>query len=245
MKEVLLASYFFVSCIQSADQPVLPIQGGNSGVLIFSETKGFRHESIPHGITAIKKLGEANKFQVDTTSNSALFTDGNLKNYKAVIFLSTTGDVLNNEQQEAFQRYIRNGGGFVGIHAAADTEYDWPWYNELVGAYFLSHPKQQTATIQVVDQSHPATNMLPAQWKRYDEWYNYKNIVNGLNILCKLDESTYSGGQNGSDHPFAWYREFDGGRSFYTGAGHTNESYTETLFLQHVLGGIKYAMGEK
>jgi type 1 glutamine amidotransferase len=182
---------------------------------------------------------------VDTTSNAELFSDANMKNYDAVVFLSTTGDVLNNEQQEAFQRYIRDGGGFVGIHAAADTEYDWPWYNELVGAYFLSHPKQQKATILVVDKSHPATSMLPAEWKRYDEWYNYKNIVSGLNVLCKLDESSYSGGQNGADHPFAWYRDFDGGRSFYTGGGHTGESYTETLFLQHLLGGIKYAMGEK
>jgi type 1 glutamine amidotransferase len=212
-------------------------------VLVFSKTKGFKHESIPLGVIAIQKLGSENKFQVDTTKNASLFTDENLKKYKAVVFLSTTGDVLDDGQQEAFQRFIRNGGGFVGIHAAADTEYDWPWYNKLLGAYFQSHPKQQVATILVVDKAHSSTRMLPDKWKRKDEWYNYKSIDPGIKVLCKLDESTYNGGENGGNHPFAWYREFDGGRSFYTGAGHTDESYSEPLFLQHVLGGIKYAMG--
>jgi type 1 glutamine amidotransferase len=214
-------------------------------ILVFSKTKGFKHESIPKGIAAIQKLGNENKFQVDTTKNAELFTDDNLKKYKAVIFLSTTGDILDNQQQEAFQRYIRAGGGFVGIHAAADTEYDWPWYNQLVGAYFQSHPKQQRATILVVDKSHAASRMLPDKWERKDEWYNYKSIVPGLHVVCNLDETSYKGGENGQDHPFAWYHDFDGGRAFYTGAGHTDESYSETLFLQHLLGAINYAMGEK
>jgi type 1 glutamine amidotransferase len=234
----VIGCYLLMCCTQSMDQPM-------SRILVFSKTKGFKHESIPKGIAAIQKLGIDNKFQVDTTKNASLFTDDNLKNYQAVVFLSTTGDVLDDEQQETFQRFIRNGGGFVGIHSAADTEYDWPWYNELLGAYFLSHPKQQTATIEVVDKSHPATSMLPDKWTRYDEWYNYKNIVSEVHVLCKLDESSYSGGANGGNHPFAWYREFDGGRSFYTGAGHTDESYSEPLFLQHILGGIEYAMGKK
>lgn len=214
-------------------------------VLVFSKTKGFRHASIPKGRLALLKLGQENGFAVDTTEDASRFTETSLKRYHAVIFLSTTGDVLNPEQQAAFERYIQAGGGYVGIHAAADTEYNWPWYNQLAGAYFLSHPKQQNAEIEVVDKTHISTKMLPDRWKRFDEWYNYKSIVPGLKVLAKLDEKTYEGGKNGDNHPIAWYREFDGGKSFYTGGGHTDESFDEPLFLQHVLGGIKYVMAER
>lgn len=214
-------------------------------VLVFSKTKGFRHKSIEVGKTSLWKLGQENGFNVDTTENADLFTPENLKKYKAVVFLSTTGDILNAEQQAAFEQYIKKGGGFVGIHAAADTEYEWPWYNQLVGAYFLSHPKQQNAEIEIVNKKHLSTKMLPDRWKRYDEWYNYKSIVDGIKVLGNLDEKTYEGGKNGDNHPFIWYREFDGGRSFYTGGGHTDESYSDPQFMAHVLGGIKYAMGKK
>lgn len=226
---------------------VLPSWGqtNTQRILVFSKTQGFNHKSIPLGITAIQKLGIENKFLVDTTKNSAFFESENLKKYNAVIFLSTTGDVLDDQQQKAFEGYIQGGGGYVGIHAAADTEYSWPWYNQLVGAYFLSHPKTQRATILVLDKEHPATKMLPDKWTRVDEWYNYKDIASGLHVLCKLDETSYEGGKNGDNHPFVWYHDFDGGRAFYTGAGHTDESYTDPLFLKHILGGIKYAMGEK
>jgi len=236
---------FLLLCMTFCFTLQLSCQTNIQRILVFSKTNGFNHKSIPAGIAALQRLGSENKFLVDTTKNAAHFTDDNLKNYKAVVFLSTTGDVLDDQQQEAFQRYIRNGGGYMGIHAAADTEYGWPWYNQLVGAYFLSHPKQQRATILVMDKKHLATRMLPDKWTRKDEWYNYKDIVPDLHVLCKLDETSYEGGKNGKNHPFIWYHDVDGGRAFYTGAGHTEESYTEPLFLQHILGGVKYAMGEK
>ncbi len=211
-------------------------------ILVFSKTKGFRHASIPAGKRALMKLGQENGFAVDTTEDAGKFSEDNLKKYGAVIWLSTTGNVLDEAQQAAFERYIQAGGGFVGIHAAADTEYDWPWYNQLVGAYFLSHPKQQNVNVMVVDKNHPSTKMLPDVWKRFDELYNYKSIVPEIKVLGKLDEKSYEGGQNGDNHPFMWYRDFDGGKSFYTGGGHTDESYVEPLFLQHLLGGIKSVM---
>lgn len=214
-------------------------------VLVFSKTAGFRHDAIPAGKLAMIKLGEQNGFAVDTTEDAGKFTTENLKQYTTIIFLSTTGDILDASQQAAMENYIRKGGSFVGIHAATDTEYDWPWYNQLVGAYFLSHPEQQTATLKVVDHDHPATKHLPNDWVRKDEWYNFKSIVPGLHILLKIDETSYKGGQNNNDHPMSWYREFDGGRMFYTELGHTKASYEEPNFLQHVLGGIKYAMGKK
>jgi type 1 glutamine amidotransferase len=214
-------------------------------VLIFCKTAGFHHESIAVGIPAIIKLGKENNFDVDTTTNSAKFTEANLNQYAAVIFLSTTGDVLNNEQQTAFEHYIKAGHGFVGVHAATDTEYDWPWYGSLVGAYFKSHPAQQEAKLDVVDRGFPATNHLPATWRRLDEWYNYKWIASDLNVLIKIDENSYKGGENGSNHPMSWYHAYDGGRSFYTELGHTDASYADPLYLKHLLGGIKYAIGKK
>lgn len=213
-------------------------------VLVFTKTAGFRHESIPAGIAAIRQLGVANGFSVDATEDAALFTKENLSKYQVVVFLSTTLDVLDGAQQAAFEQYIRSGGGFVGIHAAADTEYDWPWYGKLVGGYFNGHPPGVTeAAIHVKDKKHPACEGLPDTWKRTDEWYNYKELNPDIHVLCTLDESTYEGGTNGPDHPIAWYHAYEGGRAFYTGSGHTSEAFAEPLFLRHLLGGIQYAAG--
>ncbi|WDZ85325.1 ThuA domain-containing protein [Micromonospora cathayae] len=215
-------------------------------VLVFSKTAGFRHGSIPAGITAIQQLGAANNFTVDTTEDGAAFTDANLAKYQAVIWLSTTGDVLNADQQAAFERYIQGGGGYAGIHAASDTEYDWAWYGKLVGAYFNSHPANQTATVKVEDPAHPSTADLPERWSRYDEWYNYRTNPRGsVHVLASLDEKSYAPGSGamGADHPIAWCQEYEGGRSWYTGGGHTNESFAEPDFLAHLLGGIQTAAG--
>ncbi|ARX87656.1 glycosyl hydrolase [Streptomyces alboflavus] len=203
-------------------------------VLVFSKTAGFRHDSIPDGIAAVKDLGAAHGFTVDATENAGAFTTKNLARYDAVIWLSTTGDVLNGKQQSAFERYIRAGGGYVGVHAAADTEYDWPFYGRLAGAYFQSHPAIQPAKIKVEDHAHPATAHLGAVWDRTDEWYNYRaNPRDRARVLATLDESSYSGGTMGGDHPIAWCQgSVDGtpGRSFYTGGGHTKESYADPAF---------------
>jgi cytochrome c len=215
-------------------------------VLLFTKTKGYHHESIPAGIAAIQKIGKDNNFSVDVDSSSKVFTDADLKQYKAVIFLSTTGNILNSDEQVALQRYIQAGGGFMGIHAAADAEYNWAWYNKLVGAYFKSHPGNpnvRKATVDITDTAFIATKGLPAKWERTDEWYNYKNINADLKVVATLDEDSYEGGENGKNHPIAWYHDFDGGRAFYTGGGHTTESYSEPLFLQHLANGIHYAMG--
>jgi len=233
----ILATVFSYSCNS----------GSNSRkVLLFTKTKGYHHESIPAGIAAIEKIGKENNFSVDVDSTSAVFNDNDLKKYKAVIFLSTTGNILNSDEQVALQRYIEAGGGFMGIHAAADAEYNWGWYNKLVGAYFKSHPGNpnvRKATVVVTDTSFIAMKEIPEKWERSDEWYNYKNISAGLKVVATLDEDTYEGGENGKDHPIAWYHDFDGGRAFYTGGGHTAESYSEPLFLQHLAGGIQYVMG--
>ncbi|OEJ28396.1 glycosyl hydrolase [Streptomyces agglomeratus] len=213
-------------------------------ILAFSKTAGFRHGSIDDGLAALRELGGAHNFTVDATENSAAFTTANLAQYKAVVFLSTTGDVLNGTQQTAFEQYIRGGGGYAGIHAAADTEYDWPFYAGLAGALFHSHPHNQTATVRVEDRAHDATAHLGATWQRFDEWYNYRtNPRTTARVLASLDESSYSGGNMSGDHPISWCKGYEGGRAFYTGGGHTDESYTEPAFRRHLLGGIRWAAG--
>lgn len=212
-------------------------------ILVFTKTEGFYHKSIPAGKEALIKAGNEASFVVDTTSNAGFFQKKNLKRYDAVVFLNTTGNVLDEKQQEVFEEYIKTGGGFVGIHSAADTEYDWPWYGKLVGGYFKSHPHIQNAVINVVSSHHPSTEHLPKNWEREDEWYNYKNLNPNVNVLATLDESSYEGGENGAHHPIIWFHEYDGGRAFYTGGGHTTESYQNPAFLKHVMQGIIWATG--
>ena len=224
---------------------------GQPKVLIFSKTAGFYHESIPNGIAAIQKLGAENGFAVDTTKNAELINEENLAQYAAVIFLSTTGDILDHYQEADFERYIQSGGGFVGIHAAADTEYEWGWYGRLVGGYFSDHPgindphpNVQPGKITKTGEKHPSVDFLPESWERTDEWYSYKKVNPNTKKLLLLDEASYQGGADMGEHPIAWYHDFDGGRAYYTGGGHTKESYEEADFLKHLLSGIQYAIGD-
>jgi len=215
-------------------------------VLVFSKTAGFRHTSIPDGIRSLREIAK-DHFDVDATEDPSAFTADNLKRYRAVVWLSTTGDVLNEVQQRAFEGFIRAGGGYAGIHAASDTEYEWPWYGRLVGAYFRTHPPVQDAAITVEDRAHLSTKMLPPRWQRRDEWYGFRSnprALEGMRVLMTLDETTYEPGESamGGDHPIAWCHEFDGGRAWYTAGGHTSESFDEPLFREHMLGGILWAM---
>ncbi|MFE6225947.1 ThuA domain-containing protein [Streptomyces sp. NPDC057854] len=213
-------------------------------ILVFSKTAGFRHSSIDDGVAALRALGTTNNFTVDATEDAQAFTSGNLARYKAVVFLSTTGDVLDGTQQTAFEQYVQGGGGYVGIHAAADTEYDWPFYEGLAGALFHSHPAIQPATVRVEDRAHDATAHMGSAWQRTDEWYNYRtNPRTTAHVLASLDESSYAGGNMAGDHPIAWCKDYQGGRAFYTGGGHTDESYTDPAFRRHLLGGIRWAAG--
>jgi len=229
----------------NCENPDEPTPQGQPKVLIFSKTAGFRHGNIETGIQAIKKLGQENDFTVVATEDADRLNDDSLQYYVVIIFLNTTGDILNAQQQIAMENFIRSGKGFVGIHSATDTEYDWAWYGELVGAYFNGHPAIQEAKLPVKIRDHISTRHLPAVWERRDEWYNFKNIQNDIKVLIEIDEASYQGGTHDKNHPIAWYREFDGGRSFYTAGGHTNESFSEPDFLQHIHGGILYAMGGK
>lgn len=218
--------------------------------LLFTKTNGFHHVSINEGVDAIRELGHRHLFSVDWQEDPGVFSDDRLKNVDVIIFLNTTGDILNDDQQAAVERFIRSGKGFVGIHSAADTEYDWPWYTQLVGRMFHIHPQIQTAVIHVEDKLFPGTEQIPANWLWTDEWYQYdEEKTEGLQYILSLDETTYDpnvqwgdnkGGPMGF-HPMAWYHEFDGGRAFYTGLGHMPECYSDPVFRHFLYGGIYWA----
>ncbi len=227
-------------------------------VLVFTRTGGFRHDAIGPGIEAIRALGSANGFSVTQTEEPSMFSDAGLAPHDVVIFLSTTGEVLDDTQQAAFERYIRAGGGWVGVHAATDTEYDWAWYGQLIGgaAYFRSHPAIQSAVVNVEVATHASTQHLPASFRFEDELYNFRaNPRGAVTVLMTLDETSYTAGDGamGADHPIAWYHEFEGGRAWYTALGHRSELYRSdpdparqesfTRFTQHLLGGIQWAAG--
>jgi cytochrome c len=236
-----MLAFFLLLATYSFAQVVTP----ENRVLVFSKTAGFRHGSIGAGKTALMKLGGENGFAVDTTENASVFSEKNLRRYKTVVFLNTTGDVLNAEQQEAFEHYIQAGGGYVGIHAATDTEYDWQWYNRLAGAQFLSHPGNpnvQEGSAIVVSDNHPSMKDFPKTWKIKDEFYDFKNFNKQVNVLVRIDESSYKGGKMGANHPMAWFHEFDGGKAFYTNFGHENSTFVDPVFIKHLMGGLSYTM---
>lgn len=222
-------------------------------MLVFSKTTGFRHDCIPAGKLAMLKLGAIHGYQVDTTEDASAFTKENLKKYKVVMFLCTTGTVLDSSQKLAFEQFIEGGGGFVGIHSATDTEYNWPWYGKLVGAWFRNHPSNSplTGKLHVEDRHNPSTREMPVDFSRSDEWYNFKYVNPDDHILVTIDQTTYNSGATakniiGDDkkHPVSWCHTYAGGRAFYTSMGHLISSFEEPLFLNHVWGGIQYAAGK-
>lgn len=240
---LLISGLFFSGCA-AGDKAEAEEMEDQPSLLVFSKTDGFRHDSIPAGIEAFEELGDEHGFSIHATEDADEFTNENLQNYDVVVFLNTTEDILNEEQQEVFQEFIRSEKGFVGVHSATDTEYDWEWYGDLIGAYFASHPEVQEADVEILDKDHPSTEHLPDTWSRTDEWYNFKDIKDHIHVLATLDESSYKGGENGDEHPIVWHHEYEGSRIFYTGGGHTSESYSEPEFREHLVGGIRYALGE-
>jgi type 1 glutamine amidotransferase len=225
-----------------------PAPNSESGteVLVFTRAVAFRHASIGAGVDALRELASDAGVGLTATEDPEVFTVRGLSDYDAVVFLSTTGDVLNDDQQEALEDFVRAGGGFAGIHAASDTEYDWPWYGQLVGAYFAWHPPEvRTGTLLVVEEDHPATTGLPSPWIRQEEWYDLRDLQPGVSVLLEVDETTYKTPAEDplpEPRPIAWYREFDGGRTFYTALGHAPESFTEPTFRSHIWGGIAWVL---
>ena len=189
----------------------------------------------------MKSYFESHDITVTHSEDSSQFNGNGLAAFDVVMFFNTTGNILDSMQEQSLVNHIRSGKGFVGIHAASDTEYDWPWYAGLVGAQFASHPQIQEATLEKTDSLHQSTSHLPERWSRTDEWYNFRQVPGNVKVLLKIDETTYEGGAHSENHPVSWCHEYDGGRSFYTAIGHTTESFQDTMVLRHLLEAVKWA----
>ncbi len=220
----------------------------NIQVMVYSDTGpgGWIHKSIPKGIETVKSIGKTQGWDVDVHYSETSFNRHTLSQYDVVVFLNTTADVLNDDQQKAFEQYIQAGGGYVGTHSASDTEYDWPWYAKLVGGYFKTHPEGvHLAKVNMENTDHPAHIYVEETGIVMDEWYDFQanpRDSKNLTILMTIDESTYEGGGMGTDHPIAWAHEYDGGRAFYTGFGHLFQS-DHPFLVKHLTGGIMWAAG--
>ncbi len=243
----MIATLITVGCLNAYAHPM--------NVLVFSKTAGFRHDSIPAGISCLKALADKNNWRMTATENAAVFSDTELAEYDVCIFVMTTGNVLDEKEQDAFVRFIRSGKGFVGIHSATITENDSPWFVGLVGAKFIGHPPSQRGRLIVEDRDHlsiPAT--MPREWTREDEWYSFdRNPREKARVLVSIDESSYDVDDNQwfpgikqrmGDHPLVWCHEYDGGRAFQTALGHTEESYADPIFVAHLEGAIRWAAKE-
>lgn len=230
----------------------MPLQAAQFKVLLFTKSVAWHHDAVHAGVSAVQELGRLHDFDVFWTADAArVMNDAELANYQAVVFLLTTGDVLDDAQQAAFERFIRRGGGFVGVHSAADTEYDWPWYTRMVGHMFHVHPEVQTAVLKVEHTNFPGMERFPARTLFTDEWYEFGPARSDrLVYLLSVDEASYrpqatwpdrAGKGMGAFHPVSWYQHYDGGRAFYTGLGHMAATYRDPLFLHHLFGGIYWA----
>jgi type 1 glutamine amidotransferase len=207
-------------------------------LLVYTRTTGFRHDSIPAGVSAFRGMAG---FSVDATEDPGVFRGRTLHGYAAIVFLSTSGKVLDDAGRAALIEYIAAGGAWLGIHGASTTEYGWPWFGDLVGARFDEHPPVQAGAITIADHGHPATEHLETPWIRLDEWYAFRdNPRPRVHVLLTVDETSYEGGTMGADHPIAWCHERLGGRSFYTALGHTEESFAEPAFLRHLAGALSW-----
>jgi type 1 glutamine amidotransferase len=228
-----------------ADALADEVAAGPFPVLLFSRTVGFRHDSIPAAIQALTELQDSGGFTVEATEDPTQFNADNLARFRVVVFLLTTGDVLDDDQQTAFEGWVGAGGGYLGVHSAADTEYDWPFYGALVGAYFKAHPAVQPANVDVEAADHPAMMGIASPWMRTDEWYDFQtNPRDSVTVLATVDESSYTGGTMGPDHPIAWaHPTTGGGRALYTAMGHTQESYADPVFRQHLTGALRWVAG--
>lgn len=223
---------------------------GQFKVLLFTKTDGFHHKAINEGVTAMREMAQKHYFAMDWHEDASVFNEDNLKQYDVIFFLLTTGDILNDQQQAAMEKFIQSGKGFVGVHSASDTEYDWDWYTQMVGRTFHIHPAIQTAELEVLSREFPGMEQMPDRFWWTDEFYEFGGErIDTLNYILALDETSFEpyakwGEKESQDQdfrPMAWYHEYDGGRAFYTALGHVPATYSDDLFLDHVYGGLMWA----
>jgi type 1 glutamine amidotransferase len=211
-------------------------------ILVFTKTTGFRHASIPDGIRMFTQITDSLGIIMIHTEDNNYFHPDTLKKIDGVLFLCTSGNILEPTQKQAFETYMDAGGGFLGIHSATDTEYGWAWYGKMIGARFNNHPAIQTATLYKGKTLHPSIMGLPQSWQHEDEWYNFREFASHIVPHLFVDENTYQGGIHGNNHPISWSSNWTKGRSFYTALGHTSKSYEDPFFRRHVTQALEWIL---
>ena len=214
-------------------------------VLLFTKSLDYQHLSVPSGVQMFKEISQDNHFALTWTEQSDFFDNQEqLNNMDVIVFMNTSGDILDDNQRRALQAYIRQGGNFVAIHSASFTMMEWPWYVKLVGGVWNRHPSPGiwTAMVNNEEPDHPSTAQLPKKWVVTGEWYNYLELSANIKVVLTVDETTYPGGKMPGYHPIAWYQEyFEGGRSFHTALGHPEGIYEDSWYRQHILGAVWWA----
>lgn len=238
-------------CIFALSGSLSLFSQGQFKVLVYTSPDFYHNPVIPTAISEFRKMAQMHFFQMEWTQEPSRFNEDNLKEYSVIVFLHANGASLNEEQMESLKEFVRQGGGFVGIHATSVTQEQDEWFQKLVGRVFIGHPEKQTAVINVIDKNFPACLHLPDHWLWTDEWYDFgEALTDSMHVLLSVDETTYNpriivDGKEingmGNFHPVSWYQEYDGGRSFYTAMGHLEIHYTDARFLDHIYGGIYWA----
>ncbi len=230
-------------------------------VLIFTKNglalngkKGYVHKNITSSIKALQDICKLEKIETVASDDASIFTDKNLAQFDAIIFSNANNEVFDTEKQKlAFQKYIRNGGGFIGIHSANAVERDWPWYWALVGGKFVRHAPHQEFDVVITDANHPSTEFLGKKWTVNDECYYSNNLNPDIHVLLSADlttvkdkkKSEYPNNIFGNYFPLCWSHEFDGGRQWYTALGHDAKTYNDPTFRKHLRGGILWVLSKK
>jgi type 1 glutamine amidotransferase len=249
MRDLLL----LIAGLTAISAPSLPAAAAEPPrVLLFSHSTGYRHASIEPGVAAIRGLGAREKIAIVPSEDPNVFSTEGLRGFDAIILLSTSTDPKKPESEwfqgkrrEALQAFVRRGGGIVGIHAASDSHYHWPWYVRMIGGQFVRHPEgTPEGRLRVVDRKHPATRGVDATMRRTDEWYYFDDYNPETRVLVTLDPASI-GEKDANPNPVSWAHEYEGGRVFYTAMGHTAESYSDRNFLTHLASGLRWAMGKK
>ncbi len=240
---VLCYSIFTVTAKDTKQKSEQPLH-----ILLFSKTNGYRHSSISSGIKMLYDQSKKQHWIITATEDSTLIGDNFLSQFDVAVFINPTGNAIGEEEQTAFEKFMKSGKGFVGIHAAADCEYDWPFYGKLIGGYFLTHPPAQKATIVFENTDHPAMKPFKGMktYTTVDEWYSYKeNPRPNVHVLAHLDENTIKKSKNDEwkmgDHPIIWWNDDNGMRSFYTVFGHTHEAFQDEKVIEHITNAINWA----
>src|SRR4051794_13535369 len=218
-------------------------------LLYLTQSCGYRHEVLPYSQEVMQKIGQdSGAFEATCTDDVAQADWGNLDRFDAIAFCTTGELPLSDAEKERLIQFVKGGKGFIGIHNATDTFYQYAPYGEMIGGYFSGHPWHQEVGIIVEDRNHPATRELPEKFRIHDEIYTHRDwSPEKTHVLMWLDNSTVdlekgAGKRENNDFAMAWCHPFGSGRVFYTALGHGMPTWTDERFHRHLLGGIQWAM---